>query len=95
MTTGLEKFKQRMESARVLYAREIGDFASNYDTLGEMTTSEYPDIDRQEYIFEFENVNGASEEELDEIFLEIHGHMVEFAKVHGIEDFCQWVRICL
>ena len=95
MTIRLEKFKKRMEPAKQMYTREISDFASNYDTLGEMTTSEYPDIDCQEYIFEFENVNGASDEELDQILLEIHGHMVEFSKVHGIEEFSQWVRICL
>ena len=95
MTTGLEKFKQRMEPAKQMYTREIGDFASRFDALGKMTTSEFPDIDCQEYIFEFEKAEGTCEEELDEIHSKLHQHMSDFAKAHGIEDFCQWARIWL
>ncbi|MBQ8017632.1 MAG: hypothetical protein IJ258_05935 [Methanobrevibacter sp.] len=93
MVTNLERFKKEMEPARQIYAREIMDFAKNFDDLGEMSMREFPDIDVQEYIFDFERVNGTSENELDEIFDEISEHMEEFSRVHGIEKFCQWARI--
>lgn len=89
MVTGLEKFKKEMEPARQLYASEIRDFAKRYDALGRMTMSEFPDIDTQEYVFDFEVLNGTSQKELDEIFLEMSDHMEEFSKIHGIERFCQ------
>ena len=95
MVTNLERFKERMEPARKLYTREIRDFTKKYDALGKMATSEFPDIDVQEYIFEFEKVNGTSQDELDNIHSEIHDHMFEFSKSHGIEYFCQWARIWL
>ena len=93
MVTNLERFKAEMEPARQLYAQEIRRFARKYDALGEMTMGEFPDIDVQEYIFDFEKVNGTSEEEIDKIYDEIIDHMDEFSKAHGIEKFCQWVRI--
>lgn len=60
-----------------------------------MTVGEFPNIDVQEYFFDFEVLNGTSEKELDKIHLEIYGHMDEFSKVHGIEKFSRWVRILL
>ena len=93
MITNLEKFKREMEPARKLYTREIRDFAEQFDALGELTVDEFPDIDVQEYIFEFEKVNGTSEDELDRICLEIYDHMEEFSKKNGIERFCQFSRI--
>ncbi|MBQ8017630.1 MAG: hypothetical protein IJ258_05925 [Methanobrevibacter sp.] len=93
MVTNLERFKKEMEPARQLYAREIRDFAKNFDALGEMTMDEFPDIDTQDYIFSFEKVNETSEEELDKIHDEISNHMKEFSKVHGIEKFCLNARI--
>ena len=95
MNTNLERFKKEMEPARELYAREIRDFARKYDALGEMSMREFPDIDVQEYIFDFEKVNGTSDDELDKIFDEISIHMEEFCKSHGIEKFSQWARILL
>ena len=93
MVTNLERFKKEMEPARQLYAREIRDFAKNFDALGEMTMDEFPDIDTQDYIFSCEKVNETSEEELDKIHDEISHHMKEFSKVHGIEKFCLYARI--
>ncbi|WP_458453109.1 hypothetical protein [Methanobrevibacter sp.] len=95
MITNLERFKREMEPARQLYTREIQDFSKKYDALGEMSMEEFPDIDTQDYIFSFEKVNGASEEELDEIYIEISNHMEEFSRTHGIEKFCQNARIWL
>ena len=95
MITNLEKFKREMEPARKLYTREIRDFAKQFDALGEMTLDEFPDIDVQEYIFEFEKVNGTSEDELDGIYDEISNHMIEFSKIHGIEKFCRYACIFL
>jgi len=95
MVTNLERFKREMESARRLYTREIRDFASRYDALGEMTTSEFPDIDTQDYIFSFAKANGTGEEELDMIYEDISNHMQEFSKLHGIEKFCLNARIWL
>lgn len=93
MTTRLEKFKQRMDPAKELCTRELRDFTQRYDDLGEMTLIEEPDIDTQEYIYSFEKLNGASQEDLDEIFLEICSHMKRFSKSNGIDDFWQNVRI--
>ena len=93
MVTQLDKFKKEMEPAEKLFTSEIMDFAKNYDVLGKMTMSEFPDIDTQEYIYSFESLNGTSEKELDDIFLEISDHMEEFSNVHGIEKFCQFTRI--
>ena len=93
MVTNLERFKREMEPARQLYAREIRDFAKKYDALGEMSMSEFPDIDVQEYIFDFKKVNGTSEEELDKIYSEISDHIEEFSKAHGIEKFCRYACI--
>ena len=95
MTTRLDKFKREMEPARQLYAKELKDFARRYDALGEMTMGEFPDIDVQEYFFDFEKVNGTSEDELDRIFLEISDHMDKFSKSNGIEKFSQWARILI
>ena len=95
IVTNLERFKKEMEPARQLYSREIEDFTKKYPQLGKMSMSEFPDIDVQEYIFEFEKVNGTSEEERDRIYSEISDHMEEFSKLHGIEKFCQWACIFL
>lgn len=95
MVTGLEKFKKRMGPAKELYASEIKDFTKKYDSLGEMTIKEIPDIDTQDYVFSFEKVNGTSQNELDEIYLEISDHMEEFSKDNGIEKFCQNAYIWL
>ena len=70
-------------------------FAQKFDELGEMSMREYPDIDVQKYIFDFENVNGTSDEELDKIHDEISDHMEEFSKVQSIEKIfhyrCIWL----
>ena len=95
LVTNLERFKKEMEPARELYTREIRSFAKRYDALGEMKTSEFPDIDVQEYIFEFEKANGTSQNELDRILLEISDHMEMFSRVHGIEKFNQFSCIWL
>lgn len=84
-----------MEPSKELYTQEIKDFSKKYDVLGEMTISEFPDIDTQEYLFSFEKLNGTTKAELDEIFLEMSNHMEEFSKSHGIEKFCRCAVICL
>ena len=87
MATKLDLFKKRMEPAKELYANELSEFSKKYEALGKMTLIEEPDIDIQEYLFAFENPNGTSKEELEDIFLEISNHMEEFSKANGIEDF--------
>ena len=57
MVTRLDLFKKEMEKPKEIYAREIKDFSRNYPTLGNMTIEEEPDIDVQQYIFYFENLN--------------------------------------
>ena len=93
MATKLDLFKKRMEPAKELYMNELSKFSKKYDTLGKMTLIEAPDIDTQEYLFAFENLNGTSKDELEEIFLEIRGHMEEFSKANGIVDFDRLVYI--
>ena len=95
MTTNLDEFKKRMEPAKEIYTREITDFADKIDALGEMTLIEDPDIDTQHYIYSFENLNGTSQEDLDEILLEIYSHMEEFSKLNGIEEFYRFARVWL
>ena len=84
-----------MEKPKEIYAREIGNFTKRYPNLGKMTIEEEPDIDVQEYIFSFENLNGTSQDELDKIYLEIADHMDEFSKNNGIEEFSKWTVIWL
>ena len=93
MVTALDRFRKEMQPAERLFSREIVDFAKRFDSLGEMSMSEFPDIDTQEYIYSFECLNGTSQSELETIFLEISRHMDEFSRVNGIERFCQFSRI--
>lgn len=78
-----------------LYTREIIDFTSEIDSLGEMTLIEEPDIDTQQYIYSFDNPNGTSQKELDKILLEIYDHMEEFSKRNNIEGFYNFARVWL
>lgn len=75
------------------YSREIEDFTEKYGCLAKMTLMEEPDIDTQEYIFSFESVEGTSQKELDEIFLEVTAHMEEFSKRNGIEKFSRCAMV--
>lgn len=95
IVTRLDLFKKEMEKPKEIYAREIEGFSKNYPTLGKMTIEEEPDIDVQQYIFSFENLNGTSKDELDKIYLEIADHMDEFSKSNGIEKFSKWAVIWL
>ena len=95
MVTGLDMFKKEMEPARQLFTREILSFTKQYDSLGKMTLTEIPDIDTQDYVYQFEKVDGISQKELDEIYWEISNHMEEFSKIHGIEKFFLNVSIWL
>ena len=93
MTTRLELFRKRMEPSEKLYTSEILDFTEKFDELGEMTLIEDPDIDTQEYIYQFEKLNGTTEESLDKILIEICNHMDKFTKNNSIEQFDQYVCI--
>ena len=93
MTTRLELFRKRMEPSEKLYTSEIIDFTEKFDELGEMTLIEDPDIDTQEYIYQFEKLNGTTEEALDKILIEICNHMDKFTKNNRIEQFDQYVCI--
>ena len=92
LVTRLDIFKKEMEKPKEIYSREIKDFTKKYPNLGKMTIEEEPDIDTQEYIFSFENLNGTSEDGLEKVYLEIANHMREFSKAQGIERFSQNVR---
>ena len=84
-----------MENPKELYTAEIKDFTEKYSCLGKLTVRELPDIDTMDYIFSFEKLNGTSEDELDEILLEIYDHMEEFCQINGIERFCQNTAVWL
>ena len=73
--TYLDKFKQEMEPAKKIYTEEIKKLAENYDFLGEMKIREEPDIDTQDYVYVFKNLNGTSEEVLDKTLNEMYLHM--------------------
>lgn len=81
------KHKREMEPAKEIYTEELIDFAKKFDSLGEMTIWEEPDIDTMDFIFSFEKVNGASSEELDMIHNELYAHMKKFSKENGIYEF--------
>ncbi|MDO5859868.1 hypothetical protein [Methanobrevibacter sp.] len=93
MVTKVEMFKKEMERPKEIYEREIADFTKRYPALGKMTITERPDIDVQEYIFSFENLNRTSRNELDRIYLEITDHMDEFSRHNDIEKFSKWAVI--
>lgn len=52
-----------------------------------MKILEEPDIDTQDYVYVFKNLNGTSEEVLDKTLKEIYGHMKAFSKANGIDEF--------
>ena len=81
------KHKREMEPAKEIYTKELKDFAKKFESLGEMTIWEEPDIDTMDFIFSFEKVNGASSEELDMIHNELYAHMKKFSKDNGIYEF--------
>ena len=87
MVTRLDLFKTEMKSAKKLYTNELKSFAGKFDALGEMSVRERPDIDTMDYIYTFEKVNGASQEELDLIHSELYNHMKKFSKENDIHDF--------
>lgn len=58
-----------------------------------MTLEEFPDIDTQDYVFCFENLNGTSEEILDKTLTELYDHMDNFSKANGIDRFSRNVVI--
>ena len=89
VVTRLEKFRREMEPAKELYTKELEDFTKKYDSIGNMTLKEEPDIDTLDYIFSFERLNGTAASDLDEILLEISNHMKEFSKANGITKFYQ------
>ena len=85
--TYLDDFKHEMKPAEKLYTKEIKEFAKNYDFLGEMKLIERPDIDTQDYIYSFKNLNGTSKEVLRETLKEFYDHMREFSKENDIYEF--------
>ena len=87
MTTKLDRFKSKMEPAKEIYTKELKDVSEKYDFLGNMTLTERPDIDTLDYIFSFENLNGTSEDILDQTLRELYDHMEEFSKAMGIAEF--------
>ena len=89
VVTRLEKFRREMAPAKELYTKELEDFTKKYDSIGNMTLKEEPDIDTLDYIFSFERLNGTAASDLDEILLEISNHMKEFSKANGITKFYQ------
>ena len=93
MVTRLDLFRKEMEPAKELYTQELVEFSKRFDCLGKMTMSEMPDIDTQEYVYSFEKLNGTSQKELDEIYVEIANHMHKFSQDNGIGRFAQSVRI--
>lgn len=89
------KFQRQMESAKEIYTQELKDFAKKYDSIGNMTLTEEPDIDTMDYIYSFEKRNGATSEELNQIQMELYSHMEKFSKEKGINKFYQNARIWL
>ena len=79
--------KEEMEPAKKIYTKELKDFAKRFEDLGEMTLKEQPDIDTMDYIYSFEKLNGASEEDLEAIHNELYDHMEKFSKENGIYEF--------
>ena len=81
------KFKREMAPAEKIYTEEIEKFGKNFDSLGAMNMKEVPDIDTLDYVYSFEKLNGAKEEELDEILEKLYEHMENFSNANGIREF--------
>ena len=78
-----------MAPSEKIFRKELQKYAKNYDFLGEMTLTEDPDIDTQDYIYTFKKQKGTSREVLDKTFSEFSTHMREFSQKNGINDFCR------
>lgn len=85
--TYLDEFKREMAPAEKLYTKEVKRFAKKFPFLGEMKLLEEPDIDKQDYVYCFESLNGTSEEVLDKTLTELYSHMRKFSKANGICEF--------
>lgn len=53
-----------------------------------MKILEEPDIDTQDYVYVFKNLNGTSEKVLDKTLKEMYVHMKAFSNANGINEFC-------
>ena len=93
--TRLSKFQKEMEPAKEIYTKELENFAKKYDSIGEMSLKEVPDIDTMDYIYSFEKLNGTTTDELERILIELYDHMDEFSKANGIKKFNQNATIWL
>ena len=85
----LDEFKKRMAPSEKIFRKELQKYAKNYDFLGEMTLTEDPDIDTQEYVYTFKKQKGTSKEVLKKTCSEFYAHMVESSQENGINDFCR------
>lgn len=93
--TYLDEFKREMAPAEKIFTQEIKEFAKNYDFLGEMRIIEHPDIDTQDYIHTFKNLNGTNKDVLRKTLKEFYVHMKEFSKENGIYEFSRNAIILL
>ena len=85
--TMLDEFKKEMAPSEKIFREELQKYAKNYDFLGEMTLTEDPDIDTQDYVYTFKKLNGTSSEVLDKTLSEFSTHMRKFSQKNGIFKF--------
>ena len=87
MVRKIDKFRESMEPSKQLYTKELENYAKKFSSLGKMSLRERPDIDTLDYIYSFNKLNGASQEELDLIHKDLYEHMKKFSKENNIHDF--------
>ena len=85
--TKLLKFKRLMEPAKEIYTKELKDFSKKYNSIGNMTLTEDPDIDTMDYLYSFEKLNGITDAEADSIHSALYAHMKKFSKEQGIYEY--------
>lgn len=87
MTRKIDEFRESMKASEELYTKELENYAKRFPSLGKMSLRERPDIDTLDYIYSFQKLNGASQEELDLIHQDLYSHMKKFSKENNIHDF--------
>ncbi len=80
----MKKEYSNLEEIQEIFMKELKNFTSKYDFLGEITLRVEPDIDTLDFIYSIEILNEKRMDELDYVVVEISRHMREFSKQNNM-----------
>ena len=80
----MKKEYSNLEEIQEIFMKELKNFTSKYDFLGEITLRVEPDIDTLDFIYSIEILNEKRMDELDYVVVEISRHMRELSKQNNM-----------